>query len=101
VGKIDPFTLSRGSFDDVEMEPTVAQGGHHEPAPFIRRIGLIVAPGTEGHEVLEVEVRAALRAFHHVVDVEPTPHPARPKRRRQRRIYTRWVRFVKFQLSVM
>jgi len=46
--------------DHVELEPPVAECGHPEPAAHVGCIGLIVAPATEGHEVLEVEVRAAL-----------------------------------------
>jgi len=66
----------RRPLDDLERKLACAHGGHHESPPLIGCVGLVVAPAAEGHEVLEVEVRAALRRLHHVVDVEPAPHPA-------------------------
>jgi len=58
--------------DDLERKLAGAQGGHHQTPPLVGRVRLIVAPATEGHEVLEVEVRAALsRALraHNEIDV--------------------------------
>jgi len=42
--------------DYLERELAGAQGSHHEPPPLVGRVSLVVAPTTEGHEVLEVEV---------------------------------------------
>ena len=55
--------------DRVEAEPTAAQGAHNEPAALVGRIRLVTAPPAERHEPVQIEVRAALRALHHVVDV--------------------------------
>jgi hypothetical protein len=46
--------------DHVEVELTVTQRRHDEPATQVRCIGLIVAPTAEGHQLVEVEVGAAL-----------------------------------------
>jgi hypothetical protein len=35
--------------DDLERKMTCAQGGHDEPAPLVRRVGLVVAPAAERH----------------------------------------------------
>jgi len=56
--------------DYLEHKLACAQGGHHEPPPLIRRIGLVVAPAAERHQLVQVEVRAALRPLDHMVDVE-------------------------------
>jgi hypothetical protein len=60
VGKIDYLTLSGWSFDDIETDPTAAQGGHHESAAFIRRISLVVAPAAERYRLVQVEVGPTL-----------------------------------------
>src|SRR5262249_53279936 len=71
--------------DHIEAELTVAQRRDHEPAAQVRRIGLVVAPAAKGHQLIQVEVGAALCAFDQVVDVETTPYatgltaPARPR----------------------
>ena len=46
--------------NDLERKLAGTQRGHHQTPPLVGRVRLIVAPATEGHEVLEVEVRAAL-----------------------------------------
>jgi hypothetical protein len=74
------------SLYDVEAELTIAQRHHHEPAPFERRIGQIVAPSAERHELIQVEVGTPPGAFYDVMDIEPPPHtagPATPARSRQ------------------
>ncbi len=48
--------LPRRSLDDLETELTIAQGGHHEPTPFVRCIGLVVAPPTECDQLIQFEV---------------------------------------------
>jgi len=63
-----PSRLSRWSFDDVKTEPTVAQGGHHEPAPFVWRIRLAVAPAAERYRLVQVD-GPTLRALDDVMDV--------------------------------
>ena len=45
---------------DLKRKPAFAQGGHHEPPPLIRRIGLVVAPAAERDQQTQVEVGAAL-----------------------------------------
>ena len=52
--------VPRRSLDDLEAELTIAQGGHHEPAPFVRRIGLVVAPPAERYQLIQIEVRSPL-----------------------------------------
>ena len=46
--------------DHIEVELTVAQRRDHEPPAQVRRIGLIVAPAAKGHQLIQVEVGAAL-----------------------------------------
>ena len=62
--------------DELEAKLTIAQRGHHEPAPFVRRIGQIMAPSAERHELIQVEVRASLGALHDVMNIEPPPYTA-------------------------
>jgi hypothetical protein len=76
MGQIALRTQPRRSFDDIKEEPTIAQRCHHEPAPFERRIGLVVAPSAERHELIQVEVGAPLGALHDVMDIQPPPHAA-------------------------
>ena len=56
--------------DDLERKLAFAQSGHHEAPPLIGRVGLVVAPAAERHQLVQVEVRSALRAIDHMVDVE-------------------------------
>ena len=49
--------------DYLERKLTVAQRRNHEPAVQVRRIGLVVAPAAEGHQLIQIEVGAALCAF--------------------------------------
>ena len=61
-----------GKRDDLKRKLACAHRGHHEAPPLVGRVRLIVTPTTEGNEVLEVEVRAALsRALraHNEIDV--------------------------------
>src|SRR5437588_2282012 len=67
--------LSYPAPDEVEAELARAHDRHQEPAPLVGRVRLVMTPSTERHQLVEVEVGAALRALHHVVDVEPAPHP--------------------------
>src|SRR5437899_12842413 len=46
--------------DHVEPELACAQGGHHQPPPLIRRVGLVVAPAAERDQQTQVEVGGAL-----------------------------------------
>ena len=62
--------------DELEAKLTIAQRGHHEPAPFVRRIGQIMAPLAERHELIQVEVGAPLGTLHDVMDIQPPPHTA-------------------------
>src|SRR5262245_5142174 len=77
--------LVRCLLDDLKRKLACAQGGDSEAPPLIRRIGLFVTPAAKGHQLIQVEVGAALCAFDHVVDVETTPYatgltaPARPR----------------------
>src|SRR3989442_5376989 len=64
------IVLSPRTPDRLEPKPPIAQDGHDEPAPFIGGVRLIVTPAAKGNELIEVEVRPALRALHHVVDVQ-------------------------------
>jgi len=45
--------------DHVEAELTIAQSGHNKPAPLVGRVGLVVTPPAERHQLVEVEVGAA------------------------------------------
>ena len=74
--KIALSALPRRSLDDIEEKLTIAQRCHHKPAPFEWRIGLIVAPSAECHELIQVEVGATVGALHDVMDIEPPPHTA-------------------------
>jgi hypothetical protein len=77
--------LLRCSLDELKAKLTIAQSAHDEPAPFVWRVGLVVTPPAERHQLVEVEVGAALRAFHHMMDIQAPPHatglaaPARPQ----------------------
>src|SRR5262245_64903546 len=62
--------------DHIEVELTVAQRRDHAPAAQVRGIGLVVAPAAKSHQLIQVEVGAALCAFDHVVDVQAPPHTA-------------------------
>ena len=55
--------------DYLERKLACAQSGHHEAPTLVRCIGLVVAPAAERHQLVQVEVRAALRPLDHV-DVE-------------------------------
>ncbi len=63
----------RSALDDFEVESPAAARGHNEPAPLVGRVRLVMTPAAEGHEAIKIEVGAALRALHHMVDVEPAP----------------------------
>jgi len=52
-------------------EPPSTKWGNHQPAARVRRIGLRMAWGTERHQAVEIEVRAALGALDDLVDVQP------------------------------
>ena len=62
--------------DDLERKLACTQGGHHEPAPLIGRVGLVVAPAAKRNQQIQVEVGTALGALNHVVDVQAAPHAA-------------------------
>jgi hypothetical protein len=62
---------------DLDGEAAVAERGDNQPAARVRRIRLRVAPSTERHEAVEIEVRAPLGALHNVVDLEPGACAAR------------------------
>jgi hypothetical protein len=61
-------------FNYVEAEPAIAQEGHYEPAAFVRRIRLIVAPSAERNELIQVEIGASLGPLNDVMDIEASPH---------------------------
>ena len=56
--------------DDLERKFACAQGGHHELPLLVGRVGLVVAPAAEGHQLIQVEVGTTLRALDYVVEVE-------------------------------
>jgi hypothetical protein len=60
--------------DDIEEELTIAQHRHHEPAPFERGIGQIVAPRARRAD--SGRSRSPLGALHDVMDIQPPPHAA-------------------------
>src|SRR5262245_37806462 len=68
--------LVRCLLDDLKRKLACAQGGDQEPPPLIRRIGLVVTPAAEGHQLIKIEVGAALCPFDHVVDVQAPPYAA-------------------------
>ena len=47
----------RRPLDDLERKLACAQGGRHEPPPLIGRVGLVVAPAAERHQLVQVEVQ--------------------------------------------
>ena len=55
-----PERSTPSPLDDLERNLACAQGGHHEPPPLIRRVGLVVAPAAERDQQTQVEVGAAL-----------------------------------------
>ena len=46
--------------DDLERKLACARGDHHKTPPFIRRVGLIVAPAAERDLLVQIEVGAPL-----------------------------------------
>src|SRR5437660_4666812 len=68
--KLGFSALPRRPLDHVEAELAVAHRSHNKPAPFIERVRLIVAPSAERHQLAQIEVRPALRALDHMVDVQ-------------------------------
>jgi len=68
--KLGFSALPRRPLDHVEAELAVAHRSHNKPAPFIGRVRLIVAPSAERHQLAQIEVRPALRALDHMVDVQ-------------------------------
>ena len=56
--------------DDLASEATLATSGDHQPAARVGCIGLRMARRTEGHQAVEIEVRAALGALPEVIRFE-------------------------------
>jgi hypothetical protein len=59
-----------GPPDNRECELALPERRDHQPAARVRRIRLRMACGTERHQAVEIEIRAALGAFDDVVDLE-------------------------------
>jgi hypothetical protein len=57
----------------LDSEAPVAQQTDDEPAPSVGGIRLRMIRGTERHQAVEIEVRAALAALDDVVDLEGAP----------------------------
>ncbi len=72
MGKVSKGSGTRAP-DDLAPEFSAAERGHHEPAPLVGRVRLVMTPAAEGHEAIKIEVGAALRPLHHMMDVEPAP----------------------------
>src|SRR5215471_13251665 len=77
---------ARRSLDELEAKPTIAQAAHHEPASFVWRVGLVVTPAAERHQLIQIEVGSALGALEDVMDIQASPHAtglATPARSRE------------------
>src|SRR5262249_55438322 len=69
-----------------ERKPSATSSGDYEPSPATRGVGQRMAPSTERHQLVEIEVGAALGPLHQVVHVKPAPGSAgltAPTRARQ------------------
>jgi hypothetical protein len=66
-----------GPSDHREGELTLSRRRDHQPAPQVRGIRLRVTRGTERHQAVEVEVRAAASALDGMVDLQPSADTAR------------------------
>ena len=53
---------------DRERNSATPERPHHQPTAGVRGVGAVVAGPAEGHELVEVEVRAALGALEDVTD---------------------------------
>ena len=59
-----------------ERKPSLATRRDDQAPPAIRRVGLAMAPSTEGHQLVEIEVGAPLGPLYQVVHIKPAPGSA-------------------------
>lgn len=65
-----------GPLHELKPEPPIPKRRDQQAPPNVGRIGLLVAGPTQGHELIQVEIRAAGGALEHMVDVQPGAAPA-------------------------